>query len=207
MSKSVLVNEDYLDDTGLAIQQKLKSSDKFTPAEFGDSIRAIPIGETDPKFKSWQFYPVNVSDLNMPMVTVKSYDDFTIATMDRLQVNNNRSQISNGNFYYYDSYHSHCLYYYDFGEEITDAVILITKTESSNAFNFAFFNEDPNTFTANTNGIGYYPPSIIGTTPAGTTQMAYLYSPYSARYMVVEVAYDTTVSAPTIIWSDNNHNI
>ena len=44
MGNMVIVDEDYLDDTGLAIQEKLGTTDKFNPSEFGDSIRSIPSG-------------------------------------------------------------------------------------------------------------------------------------------------------------------
>lgn len=40
----VTIEEQYLNDIGLALQEQLDTTDKFYPQDMGDSIRAIPSG-------------------------------------------------------------------------------------------------------------------------------------------------------------------
>ena len=40
----VTVEEEYLNDIGLALQEKTGTTDKFYPQDMGNSIRAIPSG-------------------------------------------------------------------------------------------------------------------------------------------------------------------
>lgn len=141
-----------------------------------------------------QFFPINMAESVTPTISMKTVNEATMIDIS------GSSFISAGNFVYSGSTTS--LYYCDFGKVLTSAGIVAIKNASSNRFRFAFFNEDPSTFTTNKNGIGYYSDND-GTTAAGTKQFLQLKSPYAARYMIVSVSNEnTTTPAPTVIWSE-----
>lgn len=141
-----------------------------------------------------QFFPINMAESVTPTITMKTVNEAMMINIS------GSSYISSGNFVYGGGTTS--MYYCDFGKVLTSAVIVAIKNASSNRFRFAFFNEDPSTFTTNKNGIGYYSDND-GTTAAGTKQILHLKSPYAARYMIVGVSNEnTTTPAPTVVWAE-----
>lgn len=143
-----------------------------------------------------QFFPINMAESVTPTISLTSLSN--TATMISIA---NGDYIENGNFYKANIQHS--LYYCDFGKTLTNAIIVATKTVTSNRFRFAFFNEDPSTFTTDKNGIGYYPPDENSETPAGTQRVMKLEPPYAARYMAVTVSnQNRTTPAPTVVWAE-----
>ena len=181
---------DLFDDIADAIREQDETTDPIVADTFPARIRAIPSGGgTD-----GQFFPMNMAESVTPTITMKTVNESTMINIS------GSNYISSGNFVYGGGTTS--LYYCDFGKVLTSAVIVAIKNASSNRFRFAFFNEDPSTFTTNKNGIGYYSDND-GTTAAGTKKILQLKSPYAARYMIVGVSNEnTTTPAPTVIWAE-----